>query len=148
MSSYKMPSLADVADFWSAQWGAPCPTDRCWGCLQDLPLSRAHIVARRKGGSKGVENLMIACVLCNSAIDETEQLHGAERAIQWIRTTIRSGRVQVPPNLVERFSAAGSAEAMPPLDAAMAMVDGWKLACRFRGENMVQWHIKQRLAHG
>jgi hypothetical protein len=30
----------------------------------------------------------------------------------------------------------------------MAMVEGWKLACRFRGENMAQWHIKQRLAHG
>lgn len=55
-----MPTLAAIAAFHDM------PVDRCWTCTAKTKyLERAHIIDRAHHGLDGVQNLAIACVLCN-----------------------------------------------------------------------------------
>lgn len=85
---------------WSNVWQIDLPLDECWVCgVFCRSITRAHVVAKSKGGNHNVENILLACKFCNHVIDSVEEEHGAEFAVSWVKKCSTEG-FHLPP-LVE-----------------------------------------------
>lgn len=122
-----------IAAFWSDAWACVAPVDECWGCLQSLPLTRAHVVADRHGGTMDLSNLMLLCRTCNGFLDDAQELHGSAVAVNWIQSNVVTRAVQLPPQAMAIFMPLVWNQAeLTPIESLALAVDAYRLYCRIR----------------
>lgn len=84
-----LPSKNQIAEYWitrvdECDLGADCDQlkDHCWRCGEherrvrdESNIDRCHIVPRSRGGSDGVENLVLLCKYCHSQAPDIADPH-------------------------------------------------------------------------
>lgn len=125
--------LSSIAAFWSGVWGCDAPVETCWGCLQLLPLTRAHVVADRSGGTRDLSNLVLLCRTCNSFLDDAQERHGTAIAIQWLQNNVTTRSPQLPPQALAIFMPlVWSQNDLTPVESMGLALNAYHLYCRTR----------------
>lgn len=122
-----------IASYWEQAWSCIVPRNLCWGCLQQLPLTRAHILARQYGGIDDVSNLLMMCKTCNWALDDLQQRKGTLAAIEWVRINVVTSRPHIPPQMLSVLDdVISSQNDVTPIESVSLALDAYLLYCRTR----------------